>query len=180
MRGLVTGPGGEPVEGAHVEVINDGWPRAAPSAARTGADGRFTLDGVTAQARFRLRATAHGYEPYESYQMSATPGASLDDVLLPLPAATESFLGRVVDERGIPRPEVHVCIRPALPGIGAEAGGGEAWTGTGGRYRVEVRAGYAWEVLVAMKGFDGTPSAPFRAGETVPDLVLRPVEAAPK
>jgi hypothetical protein len=176
VRGLVVGPGGEPVPGARVEVLAAEGERAAPAAARSGPGGAFLLPGVTTRRAVRLRVTAPGFLEGMSEAVSLDPGSTLEGLVLRLPGALAAICGRVVDEEGNPRPEVLVRAHPASPG--STDAPVTAWTGAGGRYRIEVPPGSTWSLGIELKGCRWSPTEPLLPGDPVPDLVLRPLEDA--
>jgi hypothetical protein len=175
VAGVVLGPGGEPVAGARVEIPQNPDQRLAPAGAITGADGKFLIPFVTCQGPISVHATAPGYVPYDSDRITVVPGSTADGVVIALPAALGWIAGRVVDAAGNGRPEARVDVEPvdrrkgAVPIV--------AWTGTGGRFRVEVPAGQSWTLRATQSGLASEKSDPIAPGDFVPDLVLRPVEA---
>ena len=175
IAGIVLGPAGEPVPGARVEIPDSPDRRLSAGAALSGADGKFRIDAVSAQVPVVVRASAAGFVPVQSPQVTVVPGSTLEGMVLAMPTALAVLSGRVVDETGKPRSEVRVEAWPVVPGTAVA--GGAAWSGPGGHYRVEVPAGYGWEVAIVMAGFDRTPSRPVAPGDPIPDLVLRPADA---
>jgi len=150
--------GGEPVEGARVEIeLTDGSPDfRLPT--RTGPAGRFRLTGVTAGS-YRLRASAQGYAPGEA-TVTVEEGTPLAGVEIRLQQAGGLELV-VLGPFGAPPERLHVAaMEPAsatVPGTAGElplnGGPPTVYTarppvGEEGRVRLDGLPQGSWDLLV--------------------------------
>jgi hypothetical protein len=171
VTGKVVGPDGEPVPGARVTDVGAVPPRGA----LTGADGRFTLDGLATLRRrggVRLRVEAEGFAATTTDPLLLEPASFYDGLLVTLGPRLAVVEGRVVDETGSGVAGAEVSVVPARPGAFLGAGIRPTATGPGGAYRLEVPAGAEIRVKANARRVRFAQSEVLLAGDPVPDLVL--------
>jgi Carboxypeptidase regulatory-like domain len=81
VRGVVRGTNGEPVAGAAVTLRSEGETQHVPRRTRTGDDGEFRIDGVSAGSH-SLRVTASGYLRLKPIELEITSGERVENVIL--------------------------------------------------------------------------------------------------
>jgi uncharacterized GH25 family protein len=116
VRGVVVGPNGEPIPGAHV-AFQRGW--GGDERTRAGADGAFELSGLSPGHGY-VHAQALGYCP-TSIEVTLEHGDLFEGLTLQLGRGT-TVSGRVLDPRGEPLPGAdirlgykHVTWRGRIP-----------------------------------------------------------------
>jgi RNA polymerase sigma factor (sigma-70 family) len=157
--GQVLGASGVPLAGAQVTTLED----AAPATV-TGADGRYTLQGLEPGVAY-VAATAAGYSPVR--QRVDLGAGDVTGVTLAL-AAEASVTGRVVDEGGRPVPGAHlsVSVRSEAGDRGGTVGRGDDSDGQG-RFRLDRLAPGALRITVTHgPGIADLGPLPIAAGET--------------
>jgi RNA polymerase sigma factor (sigma-70 family) len=114
VSGVTEQPDGTPIPNVTVTADWEYSTREAISG-RSDTHGRFSLPHVTT-GRFRLKASAEGYQPLETWVELSSEGLNLALTLTPKKIAGKSILrGRVVDDAGNPVPGIHVSLNQDQP-----------------------------------------------------------------
>ena len=115
VTGVVQAPGGEPVAGAEVSVVNRrfGLPffSAGVNSVYTDAEGRFRISGFRRDASVQLTASHSLFGKADTQRGNAGSGV---DVILRLRASLQ-VAGRVVDEAEAPVAGVRITLRAEKP-----------------------------------------------------------------
>ncbi len=112
LSGIVVDERGAPVADAEVRIA---VAREAPRLTRTGAQGRFKIDGLASGRLYRLVATAEGYAPLlASGALEESTVRVLPPLRLVLPWG-RTATGQVVDEACQPIAGARVRFRHLLP-----------------------------------------------------------------
>jgi hypothetical protein len=167
LGGMVQDSAGQAIPGALILVIEPGGP-TRPTNTTTGTDGKFRLDGLTADHALMLNVTADGYG---TAQRNVTPPAS--DVTITLKSSA-IIRGRVEDaDTKTPIADFSVGTRAGGGGPGrflavmggADAGGDKAFHAEDGSFELGSVPPGKWTVHASASGYRPADVAGVEVGE---------------
>lgn len=179
VRGVVSGPDGEPVAGASVQLDSSPGEEAVeerlgillPRSTFCGDDGRFELLGVPAGAS-TLVAKGPGHLPARLPLSEVPEGGLLEGIEVILEAGA-TLAGRVTDRRGAPLADINVQIRKSS-GFSQRR---TVRTNTEGQYELGgLATGPHLAVARTPQGREQRVSVEIMAGANALDFELEPEE----
>jgi protocatechuate 3,4-dioxygenase beta subunit len=175
VAGAVSGPGGEPIEGATVtaRLTGEGAGLAPPSAAgSSGPDGGYRIEGLPA-GTFEVEAVADGFVPARAGAVVVSPGATASvDLRL---AAGMAISGRVADPAGKPVAGAVVSVDRDLMSmamLGADAHVPRTTSAKDGTFRLGGLGDAPVDVKAEAEGFAPAVRRKVAPGETGVEIVL--------